>query len=881
MPAYKRFAGVIAFALELAMLVPLSSFAQYRPGVNNHVTLLSQFDKYGGYSNIWGYTDPQGREYALLGADRGLSIVDLTAPQRPVEVAFVPGPFSGWREIKTHSHYAYVVSEGASPEAYTGVQIVNLAALPDSISYHSYRWPNVDAGSAQAHTVAIDEAGYLYVQGGAATAGTGGVDGGVRIFSLADPEAPVPVSLVNARYVHDAFIRNDILFDSNIYEGGWVDVLDISNRAEPRLLTSLVYPRGFSHNSSTTADGNFLITTDEVNGYTVKFWDIQALWDGDPSNDDNIELVAEYLSNPGEIAHNVHVRGQHAYIAHYNEGVRVLDISNPRDPAEVGYYKTPDDWGVYPYFPSANFAVSDIPTGMYVVRFDSAAAGTVQGRITNSETGEAVAGASLRFVEADRRLESQTGGLYRLRTSAGTHQIIVDAFPFTPDTVSVNLAPGESLTVDRRLQPLLHVSAITGTVHDANGNGLRAKLTLFASSSVLADYTLTTETDAQGRFAFENIFSTAPPLLSYDQLVVTEAELPFATKSIPNIVVSANAPTVLDLTLEPADLLLVNDDPNGQYENFFREALGQIGMTAYFWRPDQRGPVPVSAVPRFKHRSLIWFTGDAAGANVLAPAERDSVAAFLDRGGRLFLTGQNVAESLQNSPFSSAYLQARFVRNSNDFILHGVKGDPVGGGMRNIVNAGGAAANNQNSQDELQPFGFALPCVVFDTTANTVAGVRVESPVNQSRLVFFGFGIEAVATRSGFASRAEVLRSVLSWLEGTTGVDEPQNPASDPALQFELSAGYPNPLQVASEHAAAVMRYQLPAAHAGARVSLKIYDVLGREVLTLVDESYRTGVFTARWQGRDHRGVLVQSGVYFCELAAGTWRQVRKLVIVR
>jgi hypothetical protein len=616
-------------------------------------------------------------------------------------------------------------------------------------------------------------------------------------------------------------------------------------------------------------------------GYTVKFWDIHVLWDGDPSNDGDIELVAEYLSNPGEIAHNVHVRGRHAYIAHYNEGVRVLDISNPRDPAEVGYYKTPSDWGVYPYFPSANFVVSDIPTGLYVLRFDSAAAGTVQGKITNSETGEAVAGAKLRFVEADRRAQSQAGGLYRLRTSAGAHQIIVQAFPFTADTVEIDLAADETLTLDLPLQPVLHKSAITGTVHDANGNGLRARLTLFVNSNVIADYTLTTESDAQGQFAFENIFSSAPPLLSYDRLVVSEVELPFAAKTLANIVVSPSAPTTLDLTLDPADVLLVNSDPGGQYDNFLGEALELLGLTAYTWKQSQRGPAPISAVSRFKHRSLIWFTGDAAGASVLGAAERDSIGAHLDRGGRLFLTGQNIAEGLQGSPFLTMRLQAGFMGNSSDFILHGVKGDAIGGQLRNIVTAGGGAANNQISRDELQPLSLAVPCVVFDTTSNAVACVRVENPANHSRVVFFGFGIEAVGTRSGYASRSEVLRSVLSWLEGTTSVDEPQNPAGDRPLHFELSAAYPNPLRLASTGAAAVIRYQLPAERASARVSLKIYDILGREVLALVEEPYRSGAFTVRWDGRDQRGEPVKSGIYFYKLAAGSWQQVRKLLVVR
>lgn len=375
MGEFMRFVRTLSFA---AFFAGLQVFAQSGslPGAN--VALLGHLHKYAGYSNIWGYTSPQGREYALLGANTGLSIVDITVPRQLVEVAFVPGAGpSSWREIKTWSHYAYVVSEATAPPAYTGVQIVNLSRLPQ-VSYSSYYWPGVTAASARAHSVSVDEAGYLYIQGGTATEGAGASSGGVRILSLAEPAAPLSVAFLSNRYVHDSFVKNNLLFNSNIQDGGHVDIFDISDRAKPRLITALVYPDGFSHNSATTEDGNYLITTDERTGRTVKFWDIRVLWDNDPENDKNIELVAEYLGNPAAIAHNVHVKGNYAYLSHYIEGVKILDISNPRAPIEVGSYDTYPQpgsgfhgaWGVFPHFPSGNFVVSDIETGLYVFRLD-------------------------------------------------------------------------------------------------------------------------------------------------------------------------------------------------------------------------------------------------------------------------------------------------------------------------------------------------------------------------------------------------------------------------------------------------------------------------------------------------------------------------------
>ncbi len=859
------------YALLFAFAVcALPAFTQYRPGVNHRVSLLSRLDSYSNYSNIWGYTDAQGREYALLGTSSGLSIVNITDPKKPVEAAFVPGPFSPWREIKTHRHYAYVVSEGRSPQEYTGVQIVNLSGLPNSVTFHSYRWPNVGPGNANAHTVAIDEAGYLYVQGGTATLGTGGDDGGVRIFNLANPEAPEPVSFYSSLYVHDSFVKNNILFNSNINEGGRVDVLDLGNRARPRLLTSIVYPRGFSHNSGTTEDGNYLITTDEVSGYTVKFWDIRVLWDNDPGNDNNLELVAEYLSNPGKIAHNVHVRGNHVYIAHYDEGVRVLDISDPRQPAEVGYYITPSDWGVYPHFPSHNFVVSDIPSGLYVFRFDSVSAATVEGRITNAETGEPISGAAIHFLEADRRLAAAANGSYRLHTSAGAHQTIVQAFPFKTDTATITLNPNAATVHDRALQPLLHKSAITGVVRDTQGNSLHTQLTLHVSSNTIPGFVLTAETDAQGQFAFNNIFESSPPLLSYDRLVI-QPEFPYPIHIVKNIPVRAADPTVLNFVLSPADIMLVNDDPDGRYAEYYLSALEKLQRTAFLWSPQQNGSPALGQVRRLQRQIVIWYTGDARGEEALNPAERDSIAAFLDRGGKLWLTGQNIAESLKDHPFLANRLHTSFVRNNvADYRLHGVSNDPIGHGLQTIITNASNGANNQNSQDVLQPDALAQACVVFDTVRIAVAGVRVDNFANRSRLVFFGFGFEAVNIGSvpqpQYAAPEAVLRNVLNWLDGVVSVEEPPPAGEGFPSRFELSQGYPNPLALETAKAISTIRYQLPA---------------GREVHTLVDETYKPGSFTTRWNGRDARGVQVKSGVYFYKLTAGALQQVRKLAVVR
>jgi flagellar hook assembly protein FlgD len=65
-------------------------------------------------------------------------------------------------------------------------------------------------------------------------------------------------------------------------------------------------------------------------------------------------------------------------------------------------------------------------------------------------------------------------------------------------------------------------------------------------------------------------------------------------------------------------------------------------------------------------------------------------------------------------------------------------------------------------------------------------------------------------------------------------------------------------------------------------VTLKIYNLLGEEVVTLVrDEQKAAGYHAAVWDGRNARGQIVASGVYLCQLHAGNFVQTRRMALVR
>lgn len=102
---------------------------------------------------------------------------------------------------------------------------------------------------------------------------------------------------------------------------------------------------------------------------------------------------------------------------------------------------------------------------------------------------------------------------------------------------------------------------------------------------------------------------------------------------------------------------------------------------------------------------------------------------------------------------------------------------------------------------------------------------------------------------------------------------------------FVLLQNYPNPFSLRAkpafshdENSLTAIRYELPSY---ARVELKIHNVLGQEVRTLVDAAQAAGIHTAWWEGRDNAGREAPSGAYIYTLRSGAVGLSRKLVLLR
>ncbi len=96
-------------------------------------------------------------------------------------------------------------------------------------------------------------------------------------------------------------------------------------------------------------------------------------------------------------------------------------------------------------------------------------------------------------------------------------------------------------------------------------------------------------------------------------------------------------------------------------------------------------------------------------------------------------------------------------------------------------------------------------------------------------------------------------------------------------LNFMLSQNYPNPFSISNGILQTRIGFTL---HSSSQVSIRIYNLAGQLVRTLVDQPYSPGNYSTVWNGRNHSGFLASSGIYFYEMAVGSGRIVKRIVLM-
>ncbi|UCC11761.1 MAG: T9SS type A sorting domain-containing protein [candidate division WOR-3 bacterium] len=399
---------------------------------------------------------------------------------------------------------------------------------------------------------------------------------------------------------------------------------------------------------------------------------------------------------------------------------------------------------------------------------------------------------------------------------------------------------------------------VSGSVQDSlNASGIYSQLYFQFINATGEVYFDSAQTDSvTGYFEVYLIDSL------YRTFVYTE--IPYPDIIMENIYVTPDSISDLDIFLDPADLLIVNRDYEGEYAEYYVEALDSLDVTCKVWTAVDHGIFPISRIDEFNNDVIIWYTGKSETDNVTAQ-EQDSLIQFLDAGGKLLITGQNIGQEINGTTFYMDYLHAVHVDDTIT-VLSGYPDttDPLGQYISRIWTAGGCP--NQYSRDVVASDGNAHEFLFYETALENCSGIWYEDPVSQYKIVYFGFGVEAVHSRPGYMPRWDFLNVFLDWF----GIVSIQEVAAGPAASSTLRI-YPNP----ARH---TMHIGIDGAQNIGTGTVRVYDASGRLVRTIAEGNLEP---LMTWDLKDVRGRRVPDGIYFVAAKTDNARQVFKTIILK
>lgn len=325
------------------------------------------------FNDCWGYTQ-DGQEYALAGSTEGTHVFKISDDGQFETIDFVEGNFASTmvihRDIKTYLNYAYVVCD----EGESSLQIIDLSYLPDSMHVVMEN----DSSFTRVHNLFIDEENALMYACSVRPSVGGMLQPLIpmQVYSLANPVLPVllyegPNGIPE---VHDAYVRDNIAYLNCGMDG--LRVYDFTNPAAPNFVQNMSFyqDQGYNHQGWLSPDGTKYVFGDETSGVQLKLCSVDA--------NDEVTIEKSFGSNheDGSVPHNIVITNDFAYVAYYNEGLRIFDLRTPL-PTEIAHYDTyPIDeelfkmqgaWGMYADYPSGRLLVSDRHTGLFLFDFNS------------------------------------------------------------------------------------------------------------------------------------------------------------------------------------------------------------------------------------------------------------------------------------------------------------------------------------------------------------------------------------------------------------------------------------------------------------------------------------------------------------------------------
>jgi len=362
----------------LFLLIPFAFFGQIK-----NVTLLDQWSDTSlitnsssvRYSGCFSFVY-EGSEYGVIGSTEGAHIFKITSENQLQFIDKIEGSFVSsqaiTREYAIYNNYLYAIGD----EGPASLQIIDLTYLPDSAVLSA---EIQDDRVGKAHNICIDSLNELMYLC-SVTPIINGQEASLiplRVFSLNNPLSPAILfdGFNDLDEVHDIEVRDQFAIMNCGYQG--IRIYDFTNPATPVYINNLEFyqEQGYNHQGSLSSNGEVYVFADETPGTRIKKCSVGTDYTI------QVEQFFGVENSPyDKTAHNIEILGNLAYVAYYNEGLRVYDLrTNP--PAEVAAYDTHTDlegnefsmwgaWGIEANISKNRVLVSDRISGFYLFEFN-------------------------------------------------------------------------------------------------------------------------------------------------------------------------------------------------------------------------------------------------------------------------------------------------------------------------------------------------------------------------------------------------------------------------------------------------------------------------------------------------------------------------------
>jgi len=790
----------------------------------------------GNCNDVWGYTAPNGHEFALVGHRTGTYIFDVsTNPHEPIEVGFIPGAISTWRDLKTHGYYCYVVNESGG-----GMDIISLED-----PFNPYKVGSYTSSTATAHNMFIAD-GYAYLVGSAGASAQTNSWHGIIILELSDPENPTELGRWEETYIHDIYVKNDTAYACDIYNGS-LAIIDVSDKTNPTTMLVHNYSNYGCHAVWITDDSRYAVTADEENGGFIYIHDIQDF--------NNINMVATWYPNEPEVqnksAHNVLIKDDLLYVSYYVYGTRIVDISDPYNPTEVGYYDWypgqqglyNGNWGVYPYTENGLIYSTDYSgNGFFVMSYPY--------------MGE---------IEFEELSDTENN---------------VD-----PITLSATINESSEYSVD--YSTLMLYWGLNGMITDSTA------LTMSGDSYIGS----ITPTGQNGTMHYYVAFNTMT-----DERVTKPYGAPYASFTF-NIGTDNVSPEI-ELITDLADQFY----PSGSYEvvSIASDNIG-IGMVELFWQVgngeiqtvtctelnDQDYGVIYEGVLSYEDISpgteITYWSGATDASNQSNQSESEQK--------HFYVSDNYVLGDFENEEALDRWDLGGWGRQYvNDDIQWALNDNPGGLYSPNVYNACYLIETLDLTQFDQAYLRFNSGEMLYDGDYGYLQIKRGNNPGWSTLLTVNTWNnqelLERFVNLNSFINESELYIRLLMTSNSTDesqgwfvddiflvlNQDMPPNVNTDSGIinlpdQVQLYPNYPNPFNPITNIAFSLSKYSL--------VDLKIVDIEGRQIRHLLSDGFAAGRHGVSWNGTNDLGAAVGSGIYFMVLRAEGKVLSQKLSLIR